>query len=214
MFAAFALLGACGGEPAPRAPAPEPASSSQQVAEDEYRPSYGKAELQRALFAERGAEATAERIVAELEAKQSDTGVDDRLRVARADLEIRRRFIVALEVCQAAGLGCPPRLDDPAWAFDPDPDDGALKPPLDAPLRFDRTSWQTLASELHGRACACRTLACIDSMGPAIDYLESRPMPEVQGDELASDSITRARQCLFRLRGKRPMPAIPAPPTE
>ena len=47
-----------------------------------------------------------------------------------------------------------------------------------------------------------RTLACVDSLGVAIDELEPRPMPEVQGDEAATASLTRARGCLFRLRGK------------
>ncbi|MGE0551449.1 MAG: hypothetical protein AB7O24_15305 [Kofleriaceae bacterium] len=207
----FAALVACTSEPPPRTPATDPTIPTGHAPEDAYRPSYGKAELQRALFAERAAEATGERLVAELDAKQGDTGVDDRLRVARADLDVRRRFIVSLEACEASGLACPPRLDEPASAFDPDPDDGALKPPLDAPLRFDRANWQTIAAELHGRACACRTIACIDSMGTAINYLESRPMPDIQGDELASESITRARECLLRLRGKRPTPRAASP---
>nr|MDQ3366399.1 hypothetical protein [Myxococcota bacterium] len=125
----------------------------------------------------------------------------DQLRVARADLAVRRRFIAALEACERAGRWCPPRLDDPAWAFDPDPD-RPVAPPLDAPLRFDVASWRTIALELFGRACACRTLGCVDSVGVAIDQLEPRPMPAVQGDEAASLSITRARECLFRLRGK------------
>ena len=69
-------------------------------------------------------------------------------------------------------------------------------------LRFDLDSWRKLATELHGRACACRTIACVDSIDVAINELELRPMPVVQGDEMATESITRARQCLFRLRGK------------
>ena len=121
------------------------------------------------------------------------------MRFARADLAVRRRFIQSLEACQAAGRACPPRLDDPVWSFDPD---GTADPRLDAPLRFDLAGWQRVASELHGRACACRTQACVDSMQVAIDDLERRPMPEVQGDEDASRSITWARECLYRLRGK------------
>ena len=81
------------------------------------------------------------------------------------------------------------------------------------PLRFDLESWQKVAAELHGRACACRTIACVDSMGVAIDQLEPRPMPEVRGDEVASQSITRARECLFRLRGKKATPGL-APPLD
>jgi hypothetical protein len=39
-------------------------------------------------------------------------------------------------------------------------------------------------------------------MEVAIARLEARPMPDVRGDETASQSITRARECLTRLRGK------------
>jgi hypothetical protein len=168
---------------------------------DEFAPSYPKAELERALIAERGAEATAERRIGELEAKvDTDPVADEALAIAVADLAVRRRFIAALEACQATGHTCPPRLDDPPWTFDVD--SPAAKPPLDTPLRFDVEDWQKIAAELHGRACACRTVACIDSLGVAIDQLETKPMPEIQGDETASQSITRARECLFRLRGK------------
>jgi hypothetical protein len=171
-----------------------------------YKPSYGKAELQKALIAERTAEATAERRVADLEARQGETraadaALADQLRVATADLAVRRRFIATLESCDAAERWCPPRLDDPPWAYDPDPDRPG-EPPTTAPVRFDLDGWRGLAAELHGRACACRTLACVDSVGVAIDQLERRPDREVQGDDTATASITRARECLFRLRGK------------
>jgi hypothetical protein len=182
---------------------PGDSSHSELADEDLYKPAYGKAELERALIAERGAEASGERLVAELETSAAS---DDRLRVASADLQVRRRFIASLEACEASGHTCPPRLDDPPWAFDPDPDGGAVAPRIDAPLRFDLASWQKIAAELHGRACACRTVACVDSMGVAIDQLEHKPMPDVEGDEVASQSITRARECLFRLRGKKTMP--------
>ena len=175
--------------------------------EDRFTPSYGKPELQRALIAERGAEASGERQVRDLEslvASGATMAGSDRLRVALSDLAVRRRFIATLEACEAQGQWCPPRLDDPPWNFDPDPDAGK-PPPLDAPLRFDAESWRTVASELHGRACACRTLGCIDSMNVAIEQLEKRPMPAVQGDEVASLSVTRARECLFRLAGKKPV---------
>jgi hypothetical protein len=160
-------------------------------------PPYGKAELSRALQSERGAEASAERTVAELSAKAAD----DRVRVAAADLAVRHRFIESLEACEASGQWCPPRLDDPPWAFDPDPG-SPVAPPVTASLRFDLESWRKVAAELHGRACACRTLYCVDGVGVAIEQLELRPMPEVQGDHDASLSITRARECLFRLRGR------------
>jgi len=210
VWVCLAFLG-CGGvasRPPPAGPT-EPVLG--QLADEElYKPSYGKPELQRALITERGAEASGERLVAELEA---GAGTDDRLRVAVADLAIRRRFIASLEACDRSGQACPPRLDEPSWTFDPDPDGGPQAPRIDAPLRFDLDSWQKIAAELHGRACACRTIACVDSMGVAIDQLEARPMPEVAGDEVASQAITRARECLFRLRGKKPTPG-PRPPIE
>jgi hypothetical protein len=179
-------------------------------------PRYGKAELQKALIAERAAEATVERRVADLEARQSDAAspaLDDQLRVALADLAVRRRFITTLEVCEATARRCPPRLDDPPWAYDPDPDRPG-DPPLAAPIRFDLESWRTIAAELNGRACACRTIACVDSVGVAIDELEPRPMPAVQGDDQAATEITRARECLFRLRGKSAIRAAVAPPDD
>jgi hypothetical protein len=172
--------------PPPAAPAP--AAHTTLAEEDSYKPTYGKAELSRALIAERGAEATLERRVGELEAKRDampgtafDPAVEDQLRVATADLAVRRRFIASLEVCESAGRWCPPRLDDPPWAYDPDPDPPAQasEPPLSAPLRFDLDSWRTVAAELYGRACACRTIACVDSVGVAIDELEPRAMPAV-----------------------------------
>ena len=195
----IAALVGCSSAPRPAVqgePSTEPHSALAD--DDDLKPSYTKAELEKALIAERGAEATGERRVAELEAKP-DADVDDPLRIALADLAVRRRFIAELESCQATGHHCPPRLDDPPWHFDLD---GDAKPPLDAPLRFDLGDWQKIASELHGRACACRTLACVESLEVVIDQLEARPMQDVRGDDTASASITRARECLFRLRGK------------
>jgi len=160
--------------------------------DDEPRPSYDAAALEDALIRERGAEATEEQHAAP----------DDL--TAAADLAVRRRFIASLESCQASRHRCPPRLDDPKWTWDPmAPGVDPAKPPLDAPLRFDLDDWRTIADELHGRACACRTLACIDSLDVTIQLLEARPMPDVEGDQAASASITGARECLFRLRGKR-----------
>jgi hypothetical protein len=169
--------------------------------EDTYRPAYGKPELQKALIFERGAEATAERRLTDLEARPSDPATDDQVRVATADLAVRRRFIASLDACDAAGRWCPPRLDDPPWAFDVDSDRG-VPPPMTAALRFDLDGWRGLAAELHGRACACRTLGCVDSVGVAIDQLEALPKSQIEGDETATTSITRARECLYRLRGK------------
>jgi len=188
--------------------------------EDAEPPSYGKPELRRALIGERAAEATLERRIGDIEARLADPpapgatnpALEDQLRVATADLAVRRRFIATLELCEAAGRWCPPRLDDPPWAFDPDPDPGRPSdPPLTASLRYDLDSWRQIASELHGRACACRTIACVESVGVAIDALEPRPMPAVQGDDQAAAAITRGRECLFRLRGKKAIPAPAAP---
>jgi hypothetical protein len=197
-----AFLVACSGASTTGPRTPDSAvTPGEFAAEDQLVPSYQKGELSRTLQKERGAEAIAARIASELEAKDRDAAGDDQLRVATADLGVRRRFITSLETCEASGVHCPPRLDDPPWAFDPDPGK-PLAPPVTADLRFDVDSWRKLTLELYGRACACRTIACVDSVGVAIDQLEPRPMEQVQGDEAASLSLTRARECLFRLRGK------------
>lgn len=146
-----------------------------------YRPTYGKPELQNAIISERAKEAAAERDPA----------------ARPEDLAVRRRFIAALEACQENGRACPPRLDEPAWTWS-----GEGDPKLDVEVRFALGDWQKVTAELHGRACACRTMACVDGIGEALDALSTRPMPEVQGDEAATQSITWARQCLFYLRGR------------
>jgi hypothetical protein len=207
VWVVVAFLGCAGGAASLPPPADPGATTKMQLAEDDvFKPSYGKPELQTALIAERGAEATAERLVTDLEARDRDPGADDRLRVARADLAVRRRFIASLEACESVGTPCPPRLDDPAWSYDPDPDGPLPAPKIDAALRFDLASWQNIAAELHGRACACRTSACVESVSVVIDSLEARPAADVQGDEVSSLSITRARECLFRLRGRTATP--------
>lgn len=182
---------------APAAATAEPARTA--FADDEVKPTYEVADLRQALTAERAALAAAEQRVSEL----ADTGGGDPLRVARADAGVRARFVASLESCAATGRLCPPRLDEPAWTFDVE---ASAEPALDVPLRFDLASWRNVAAELHGRACACRTLACVDSLFVAIERLETRPMPDVQADETASLSITHARDCLYRLRGLRATP--------
>jgi hypothetical protein len=162
---------------------PEP--HAQLAEDDDVRPTYGTAALEKALIAERGAEATNERRVADAETK----GDDEALRIATADLAVRRRFITALETCQRNSHLCPPRLDDP-------------QPGLDTPMRFDLADWQTMTAELHGRACACRTIACLDTLDDSLDELETHPIEDVRSDEQATVELTRARECLFRLRGK------------
>ena len=202
------LLIACGPAPAqgPQAGGGELGLASHTaLAEDEVdKPGYGKPELEKALIAERGVEATAEKQAGELEAK----GDDDARRLARADLAVRRRFIATLETCDQIGRLCPPRLDDPPWTYDVE---GTADPKLEAPLQFGRDEWQKVAAELHGRACACRTLACVDGVEVAIARLEVKPAADVRGDETASASITRARECLWRLRGKAAVPRPPEP---
>lgn len=215
-----ALLVGCAGTAAVRPPPVDPGESphSAFADEDRYQPAYGKPELAKAVIDERAIEATLERRIGQIEAQlasppvpgATNPGLEDQLRALTADLAVRRRFIATLEACEADGRWCPPRLDDPPWAFDPDPDRPA-GPPLTATLRFDLESWRTIAAELHGRACACRTLACVDSVGVAIDQLEIRPMPEVGSDDAAATAITRARECLLRLRGKTAMRAAAAP---
>jgi hypothetical protein len=179
------------------------------LAEDDGdKPSYGRPELDKALITERGAEAAQEKQIAELEAKDAD----DALRVARADLDVRRRFIASLEACRALGRVCPPRLDDPPWTFDIEGDDDPkLDVAVSAPGGYGRSDWQKVAAELHGRACVCRTMACVDGVEVAIARLEGKPAPAVRGDEVASASITRARECLWRLRGKGATPRPPEP---
>jgi hypothetical protein len=174
-------------------------SGGELADDDAYKPTYGKPELERALILERGLEASAEHLVHELEA----AGDADRLPIARADLAVRGRFIATLEACQANARTCPPRLDDPPFAFE---QDGDKPPPLDAALRFDLEDWQKITAELHGRACACRTMTCVDGLEVAIAQLEPRPTPEVQADDTAIQSVTRARECLVRLRGRAPAP--------
>jgi hypothetical protein len=178
-------LAACGSPQVETATPTPPVPHSQLAGDDDPRPAYDKAALEKALIAERGAEATNERRVADAEQK----GDSDALRIAAADLAVRRRFISTLETCQAAQRLCPPRLDDPPAQ-------------LDAPLRFDLADWQKLTAELHGRACACRTQACLDATDDQLNELGQRPMQDVRGDDQATFALTRARECLFRLRGK------------
>ena len=188
---------ACSGGGTGKGTFPDGTNGQKELAdEDHFVPGYGKPEIQRTLIAERGLEATAERVVNDLDAKPDRD--DDRLRIARADLAVRRRFIKALEACESTGRWCPPRLDDPPFAFDPDGE----TPPLDAPFRADIDGWRKVSAELHGRACACRTIACVDAVDAATTLLESRIPSAVQGDEPSSLSVTRARECLFRLRGR------------
>jgi hypothetical protein len=195
-----AAVAACG--PA-TPPAQTPGTSEQglvnhaQLAtDDDSAPPYGRDELDRALASERAAVTRAKQVVA---ADEADPQPSDRLPGELADLAVRRRFVAGLETCSNEGRSCPPRLDEPAWSYDPG---GTADPKLDSALRFDRADWERIAEELHGRACACRTASCVDSMFVAIDVLENRPMPDVVADDAASQWITRARECLARLGGQ------------
>ena len=202
----LACLVACAcTHPAPPAQAPggsevlaesAPAPAPPPEYDDAVPPPYGQDELQRALAAERAAIAHQADGVA---ARQADPAPDDGLPGALADLAVHRRFVASLEACAESGRRCPPRLDDPAWSYDPD---GLADPKLDHPLRYDLADWRALADELHGRACACRTRACVESLFVAIDVLGQRPMPDVAADDAAVTAITRARECLYRLHGE------------
>ena len=178
-----------------------PAGGHTSFADEESTPPYDKAALRIALIAEREAQTKAEQTVVDAEA----AGDEERLRRALADLAVRRRFVAILEVCDAETRLCPPRLDEPNWPYLSDSDDD---PKLETPLRFDLDSWRKVAAELHGRACACRTLACIDGMDAMMLRLETRPIEDVQADETASAELTAARDCLMRLRGKKALPKI------
>lgn len=123
----------------------------------------------------------------------------------RDNILVRKRFIQTLELCKTTGTNCPPRIDEPAWTFEAD---SAGDPKLDSPLRFDVDSWRKLATELHGRACACRTVGCVDTVEVAIQRLEVRPTPDVQSDDFAAIEIVRARDCLARLRGRHALPRL------
>jgi hypothetical protein len=193
----LALVGCGGSTPPPKHAGGDTGISShdQLAADDEDQTSYTKADLEKALIAERAAEATGEKAVMDADFK----GDDDGKRAAAADLAVRRRFIASLETCQSVGHQCPPRLDDPAWTYDASSD---ADPKLETPLRFDLDDWQKVTAELRGRACACRTAACVASLDAAIDTLEARPMKEVRADEAASASVTHARECLTRLAGR------------
>ncbi|HTL38515.1 MAG TPA: hypothetical protein VL326_35540 [Kofleriaceae bacterium] len=174
------------------------------LAEDdggEPAPAYDKGDIQKALIAERAAEAKVEQHIVELEAAGDPDPVND----ARADLAVRRRFIATLETCEATGRYCPPRLEEPAWNYAVDSE---ADPKLGVPLRFDLTSWQKVSAELHAVACGCRTLTCVDSINVAIGKLETRPMEDVRADETATLEITRGRECIYRLLGKRPLPRL------
>src|SRR5882672_11449560 len=93
------VLIACTGGTAVR-PGPETSGGLETHAaladDDVFTPAYGRPELEKALIAERAAEATLEHRVTDLEAHPDE----DALRVASADLAVRRRFIASLEACE------------------------------------------------------------------------------------------------------------------
>jgi hypothetical protein len=184
------------------APAADIQYHTSRFAEDDGPAPYARAELQQTLTAEREEVARAEH---EKSDSEREAGDDDHLRVLIANLAVRRRFVQTLELCDANAVMCPPRLQEQSWSYAADSD---TDPPLDAPMRFDLDSWRKVADELYGRACGCRTIDCLDSIDAAIARLELRPMPDVQADEQASLSITRARECTMALRGKRALPKI------
>ena len=154
--------------------------------DDEPPPKYHRSDLDDVLEAER--------------AKVAAMSDED-----RDNILVRKRFIEILELCKTTGTNCPPRIDEPAWTFEADSE---ADPKLETPLRFDVDSWRKVSAELHGRACACRTIGCIDTLEVAIQRLEVRPMPDVQSDDFAAIEIVRARDCLARLRGRHALPRV------
>jgi hypothetical protein len=205
-LALVAMLSACGGPTSvSTAGATEPggagAGSDQPVSdpnlathetfltEDDIAPSgYGRPDLDRAIAAEHAALDTA------------DTALATLANDPKPDRGVRQRFVATLESCRDSNRRCPPRLDDRPFAYDPASD---KDPKLDTPLRFDLEDWRNVTAELHERACACRTLACVDAVDAAMNALEARPMPQVTADDAAITSLTRARACAMRLRGRR-----------
>src|SRR5262245_13398422 len=65
--------------------------------DDDYKPTYEKAELQRVLSSERSAVAAAESRAGDLD---SETGDPQQLQLVRQDLAVRRRFVASLEACE------------------------------------------------------------------------------------------------------------------
>lgn len=205
---ALGCLAACGGPGAYRPPTSIDNGETGHGAfspDDAYRPTYNRADIDKALVTEHAREASLVQQVTTLEANATPDVDDPAYRAALADLAVRRNFITALETCSAWGRDCPPRLDEPAWKYEPDSE---APPPLDASVRFDRADWIKVTAELHGRACACRTIACVDSFDALIGRLETQPTRDVQGDETATQSIVWARECLFRLRGGKKPSAV------
>jgi hypothetical protein len=203
------LLTACGHGAAPQ-PEVAPAGPASELApDDEPPPSYGSAEIRSALTYERGVEAALLRQLEELDAADDSIVTPPRRGEVVADLAVRRRAIAILERCDANGRMCPPRLDAPAWEHAVDAEND---PTLDVPLRFDLEGWRKVASELHWRACGCRTSQCIESIEVTIARLETRPMADIQQDDAALTSVVRARECLMRLAGKRALAKIGSDP--
>jgi hypothetical protein len=212
-LALVAVLSACGGTTSVSgagATQPAGAGAGQPVSdpnlathdvfltEDDVAPSrYGRTDLDRVIAAEHAALDTADAALATL---ANDPKPDDALAGALADRGVRQRFVATLESCRDSNRRCPPRLEDRPFTYDLASD---KDPKLDVPLRFDLEDWRNVTAELNERACACRTLACVDALDAAMNALETRPMPQVSEDDAAATSLTRARACAMRLRGRR-----------
>lgn len=190
---AASLVG-CGGAPVERYVEPTKATPVDPEAV-EVVPTYSRQEMERVLAEERQAHTAAQAVLASL-MEQRGRSVEIALKLA--DVGVQARYLEGLEACRARGVWCPPKLGM-AWTIR---EEQAVPVSLDAEVRFDLTSWRALASELWARGCDCRSMTCVDAMTQTIDELEKQPMPEVQGDPEAAASITAARTCLWRLRGK------------
>lgn len=165
--------------------------------DDGASPRYSRADLDKAIAGEHAALDAAD---AQLATLAADARPDDAAAALLADRGVRARFVTWLEACRDGGKSCPPRLDERPFTYDLASD---KDPKLDVPLRFDLADWRLMTAELHERACACRTLTCVDALDAVANALEARPMPQVTADDAAIASLTRARMCLMRLRGRR-----------
>lgn len=197
LFALVLWCAACGGaQSSERFVEPQSRPDPIDPEATEVAPSYGRAELERAIGEERRAQADGK---AAIEALQTQRGKSLELATALADQGVRERYLEALETCRDHRMWCPPKLGL-SWTFHDDAADVPVS--LEAELRFDLQSWRKLAAELWARGCDCRTMRCVDAMTHTVDVLESRPLADVQGDHEASTAVTGARTCLWRLRGK------------
>jgi hypothetical protein len=148
---------------------------------------YSRAEVVRAINAER------DKLVA-LDRDRETVPDDLRLVAMNADRAVLAGAVALLERCLDKTGTCPPAL---TTTPDPDFDPDARPPSLDV------AGWRIVAARLHAAACGCRTMACVDGYTETLRVQEAANDDATDGDEVASASVTAARECLWVLRGKR-----------